>query len=105
MTKTEITTLYFCDDDNKKTSNYIVKLSDKKEDKYRVSISPNYTSLMHCITGDYVKDKKIIKLVTDELMNYLSNSIAPIKDIITTIENEITRTKTSMRWMKESKEW
>lgn len=98
LSKTEVVPLCYRNDDYKIYSSYIVKLKNKANDEYYVTLYPQAVDV--CDTPNMpIKDKKIAKFVANELMTYLHNSIAPAKYIIKTIEGKIKRTENDIEWL------
>lgn len=107
MTKSEIIEEYKVDDSIGKYSRYLVRLKDETKDdyyvSYYVSIHPQVTEVFEHHTH-LVKNKKIIKLVIDELTNFLSNNIIPIKSCIDVIEDKLKGIERDLRLLLDNKQ-
>lgn len=99
--KTEIIPLdSMCKDEDEQCNRYIVRLKNKAEDEYCVTIHPESIDVFD-EPSKLVEDKKIIKFVSDELLNYLSDSITITSQVIESIEDKVKSLKIDRLRLRE----
>ena len=107
MTKSEIITIYEPSNSTEKHSRYLVRLKDETKcnyyTSYYVSISQQTTEVFDA-RNHHFKNEKIIKVIIDELMKYLSNSIIPIKSCIDVVEDKLKRIEEDLKWLSDNKQ-
>ena len=100
MTKTEVISLSNTNSESEQHNQYLVMLNNKAKDEYYVTIYPE-TIVVRDSPNVFIKDKKTIKLVINELNNYLSDTIAITNDIAELVECRVTSLKIDRLRLRE----
>ena len=96
MTRTEIISLGKIG----QHSRYLVRLKNDAQDEYYVIIYSETIDVFNK-PNELIKDKKIIKFVTDELIDYLSNSVDITNNVIESIEKNVKQLKINRVTLRE----